>query len=93
MRWANTVPISVAHTPLRPGSRRASTAARPISPTRPGSTAFANSPTENAEKTSLNPGRGGAIACRITVFQASERAITENRLSATAVPPTASARP
>ena len=84
MRWAKTVPISVAQMPLRRGRRRTRTATRPSSPTRPGRTAFANRPTQNAEKTSRKPGRGAAIACRITVFQATERTSTETRLSATA---------
>jgi hypothetical protein len=46
---------------------------------RPGSTAFANRPTENAEKTSIAFGRGGSIAEWITVVQASARAATESR--------------
>ncbi len=70
--------------PFRPGIRRASTATRPISPTRPGRTAFAKSPTQNAEKTSLNPGRGAGTASRMTVFQAPARTTTERRLSTTA---------
>jgi hypothetical protein len=70
IRWANTDPTSVAVAPRRPGMRRRRTATRASSPTRPGSTAFAKSPTENAEKTSGNGGRGGAIDCLITVSQA-----------------------
>ncbi len=61
-RCANTVPTSVAHTPLRPGIFRVSTPTRASSPTRPGSRAFANKPTEKAEKTSGTRGRGGSIA-------------------------------
>ena len=61
-RCANTVPTSVAHAPLRRGILRVSTATRASSPIRPGSTAFANSPTENAEKTSADAGCGGGIA-------------------------------
>ena len=37
--------------PAARGIRRASTATRASSPTRPGSTTFANRPTQNAEKT------------------------------------------
>ncbi len=58
MRCANTEPIRVAVAPRRPGSRRRSTATRASSPTRPGRTAFANSPTENAENTSGKPRPG-----------------------------------
>src|SRR2546421_11786986 len=61
MRCAKTVPISVAHA-LRAATFRFRTATRASSPIRPGSTAFANSPTENAEKTSRKPGTGGGIA-------------------------------
>ena len=83
-RCANTVPTSVAHAPLRPGIFRSRTATRASSPTLPGSSAFANSPTENAEKTSVTRGRGGSIAEWITVVQASARATTERRFSAMA---------
>ncbi len=84
IRCAKTVPTSVAKIPLRPGIRRASTATRPSSPTRPGRVAFANSPTQNAEKTSRNPGRGAVTASRITVFQAAARTTTEQRFRKTA---------
>ncbi len=80
MRCANTDPISVAVAPLRPGMRRRSTAARAISPTRPGSTAFANRPTQNAEKTSGYVGCGGSIDCSMHVSHEIERATTESRL-------------
>ena len=80
-RCANTVPTSVAHAPLRPGIFRVSTPTRASSPTRPGSSAFANRPTEKAEKTSGTRGRGGSIAEWMTVVQASARAITERRFS------------
>ena len=46
--------------PRRRGSLRVSTATRASSPIRPGSTAFAKRPTENAEKTSRLPGCGSA---------------------------------
>ena len=65
-RCANTVPTSVGHAPLRPGIFRVRTATRASSPIRPGSTAFANRPTEKAEKTSGTRGRGGSIAEWIT---------------------------
>ena len=42
----------------------------PSSPIRPGSTAFANRPTEKAEKTSGKRGAGGSTALRITVDHA-----------------------
>ena len=61
-RCANTVPTRIAHAPFRSGIFRVSTATRASSPMRPGSTAFAKSPTENAEKTSITPGCGGGIA-------------------------------
>src|SRR5262249_51151514 len=80
-RCANTVPTSVAHAPLRPGIFRVRTATRASSPTRPGSRAFANRPTEKAEKTSGTRGRGGSIAEWITNVQARARAITESRFS------------
>src|SRR5215467_5360133 len=83
-RCANTVPTSVAHAPLRPGIFRVSTATRASSPTRPGSRAFANRPTEKAENTSGTRGRGGSIAEWITNVQARARAITERRFSAIA---------
>ena len=51
---------------------------------RPGSTAFAKRPTENAEKTSMLLGCGGGIACRMTVRQAIARATTDARLRPTA---------
>src|SRR5437868_10731856 len=51
---------------------------------RPGSTAFAKRPTENAENTSMLLGYGGGIAWRITVRHAIARATTEARLSPTA---------
>src|SRR5438477_35064 len=63
--------MSVAHA-LLPGSLRFSTATRASSPIRPGSTAFANRPTENPEKTSRKPGTGGGMAWWITVRHASE---------------------
>ncbi len=72
-RCASTVPTSVAHSPFRRGSLRMRTATRASSPMRPGRTAFANSPTENAEKTVSGFGCGGGIAERITVVQASAR--------------------
>jgi len=82
MRCAKTEPSSVAVVPLPcVGKWRRSTATRATSPTRPGSTAFANSPTENAEKTSGKRGCGLAIDCLIAVFQESERATTESRFS------------
>ena len=81
-RCAKTVPTSVAHAPFRPGSLRVRTATRASSPMRPGSTAFANSPTENAEKTSIARGRGGSIAEWITVVQASARTTTESEVEA-----------
>ena len=83
-RCANTVPTSVAHAPLRSGIFRVSTATRASSPTRPGSRAFANRPTEKAEKTSGTRGCGGSIAEWMTVVQASARATTERRFSAIA---------
>src|SRR5438034_768479 len=49
--------------------RRLRTATRASSPIRPGRTALANSPTENAEKTSGKPGWGGGIACTTTFAQ------------------------
>src|SRR3954453_8487180 len=61
-RWADTVPKRVDHAPLRPGIFRCSTATRASSPTLPGSRAFANRPTEKAEKTSGTRGRGGSMA-------------------------------
>ena len=81
-RCANTVPTSVAHAPFRSGIFRVRTATRASSPIRPGSTAFANRPTENAEKTSIACGRGGSIAEWITVVQASARATTESEVQA-----------
>ena len=78
-RCANTVPTSVAHAPFRSGIFRVRTATRASSPIRPGSTAFANRPTEKAEKTSIAFGRGGSIAEWITVVHASARATTERR--------------
>src|SRR5581483_11630293 len=83
-RCAKTEPISVGQTPLRPGSRRVSTPTRATSPTRPGSTTFANRPTQNAAKTSRNRGCGGGIAWWMVVFQQSERTTTESRLRPTA---------
>ena len=47
---------------------------------RPGSTAFANSPTENAEKTVSGFGCGSGIAWRMTVVQASARTTTESEV-------------
>ena len=47
---------------------------------RPGRTAFANSPTENAENTVSGFGCGSGIACRMTVVHASARATTDTRL-------------
>ena len=85
IRCAKTEPISVAVVPLRPGMRRRSTATRASSPTRPGSTAFAKRPTENAEKTSGNAGCGRSIDCLIAVSHANARASTERRLSPIAV--------
>src|SRR6266536_3065181 len=49
-RCANTVPISAAQAPFRPGSLRVKTPTRASSPIRPGSTAFANSPIEDREE-------------------------------------------
>ena len=77
-------PTRRAAVPLRPGIRRRSTATRASSPTRPGNTALANRPTQNAEKTSGNDGCGGGIDSLTAVFQESDRAITESRLSAIA---------
>src|SRR6266513_2527505 len=71
-RCANTVPTRVAHAPFRPGIFRVSTATRASSPIRPGRTAFANRPTENAEKTSNSRGYGGPIAEWMTLAQAKE---------------------
>ena len=51
---------------------------------RPGRTAFAKSPTENAEKTVIGFGCGGGIAERMTVVHASARTTTERRLNAIA---------
>ena len=82
-RWAKTVPIERG-----PGARSArrhlagQDATRASSPIRPGSTAFANRPTEKAEKTSWKRGCGGGIAWSITIFQASARTITENEIEA-----------
>ena len=82
MRWAKTVPTSVAQRPRRRLlSRRLSTATRASSPTRPGSTAFASIPTQKAEKTSGKLGNGGGIAERMTASQANVRATIESRLS------------
>ena len=75
------MPTSVGQAPRRSGSFRVSTPTRASSPIRPGSTAFANRPTEKAEKTSGKRGAGGSIACRITVDQAIARAMTDSRLS------------
>src|SRR6266571_5230089 len=61
-----------------------STATRASSPIRPGSTAFANSPTEKAEKTSGKLGLGSGIAWLMTVRQATARTATDRRLSSTA---------
>src|SRR5256885_351205 len=83
-RCANTVPMSVAHVPFRLGSFRVSTATRASSPILPGRTAFANRPTENAEKTRGTPGCGSSMAEWMTVVQATARATTERRLSAIA---------
>jgi len=83
-RCANTVPTSVAHVPFRRGSFRVSTATRASSPMRPGRTAFANRPTENAEKTSGTLGCGGSIAEWMTVVQARARVTTERRFRAIA---------
>ena len=80
-RCANTVPTSVAHAPLRLGSFRVSTATRASSPIRPGRTAFANRPTEKAEKTSGRRGWGGSMAEWMTVLQARARATTERRFN------------
>ena len=80
MRCAKTVPTSVAQTPLRRGSLRTSTATRASSPIRPGSTAFAISPTENAEKIERKRGHGFGIAASITCVHANARATTESRL-------------
>src|SRR5262249_7301090 len=51
---------------------------------RPGRTAFANSPTENAEKTRRKRGWGGGIAWLMTIDHATARTSTETRLSAMA---------
>ena len=83
-RCARTVPTSVAHRPLRRGTLRVSTATRASSPILPGRTAFANRPTENAEKTVVGFGCGGGIAELITVVHASARTTTEARLMAMA---------
>ena len=80
-RWAKTVPTSAPLVPGPCGRRRRSTATRASSPIRPGSTAFASRPTENAEKTSLKRGRGGSSAWSIVKRHANERASTEIRLS------------
>ena len=81
-RWANTVPTSVGHAPFRSGILRVSTATRASSPILPGSTAFAKSPTENAENTSGAAGCGGRNAERITIVHAAARARTDKRLRA-----------
>ena len=82
MRWAKTDPTSVAvvPVPLLTESRRLSVTTRASSPTRPGRTAFAKRPTENAEKTVGKDGCGGAIDCLIAVSHANARASTERRL-------------
>ena len=49
--------------PAAAGMRRVSTATRASSPIRPGSTAFAKRPTQNAENTSRKLGCGGGSAC------------------------------
>ena len=82
-RCAKTVPSKRAQAP---GCfmRLLSTATRASSPIRPGRIAFANRPTENAEKTSMKLGWGGSNACTITVRHASARMSTESRFRATA---------
>src|SRR5204862_3955737 len=82
-RWAKTVPTSVGQRPFRASIRRVRTATRASSPTRPGSTAFASNPTENAENTRPKRGCGGGTAERNAVSHANERATTERKLSTT----------
>src|SRR5438270_12124099 len=83
-RCARTVPTNVAHSPCRRGTLRVSTATRASSPIRPGRTAFAKRPTENAEKTVVGFGCGAGMAELMTVVHASARATTEARLIAIA---------
>src|SRR5215207_5886094 len=83
-RCAKTVPTSVAPASRFRGRRRVSTATRASSPIRPGSTAFANRPTQKAENTWRKGGSGGGNAWPITVDQAIERATTESRFNAIA---------
>ena len=79
------MPTSVGQRPRRRlSSRRLRTATRASSPTRPGSTALASSPTQKAANTSGKLGNGGGIAEWITASQANERATIESRLSPTA---------
>ena len=67
-----------------------STATRASSPIRPGRTAFASRPTENAEKTVRKRGCGGSSAWSIVSRQASARNSTERRLRPSATRPRSS---
>ena len=81
---SETDPISVAVVPLRSGNAPAQYGGARISPTRPGRTALANRPTQNAEKTRRNFGGGGSIDCSMQVCHEIDRATTERQVEAIA---------